>query len=670
MCHFLETNLKGLKLRQIFINSFIFSFGLFISFLFWIQSPFFIFEDTKFFFPISILLIILLSLIFSTIFTFLLNLNKILSISILLPIIFVIIEYIISKIFYGFPWVSFSLIISSNDFILTIIKYFGTFITSYLVMQVYCLPYLFLKNDNKLKNQSYFLGIILLPIILIIFMNIFINNNINKDKQNLDLEIFQLNTSVDENINNKNTKLNKIKKHIIDSKSELLIFAENDYPFLVQNKNISEIQNLLKQDQVLIIGSTTKDKDNYFNSLLNITSNEVLHFDKKILVPFGEFIPLRKYFNFMDFVVGPNDFTEGKEKRLININDKINYIPVICYEIIFYWKLINNLNFKSNLIINITNDIWFGNYLGPYQHFYLAKLRAVEFNKKLVRVSNNGISGIFDENGKILSHIKLNKAKSQKYTLELSEKNNFFKLHNFFNLYFFIIVLILFIFNFRKKNSTNTYKKRLFGRTKGRSKIKINIQQYFEELKKYSINKLNTNNQYILDIGTGYGETSVFLAKNYPNKIIISCEKYINGNLNLLKNIKNNLLNNIIIYDGNVHDILDNNIKKDYFEMVWIFFPDPWPKKKHFKRRLITNNFLKKIHPYIKQKGEISIVTDSASYIRFILKNIYESKSLYDWRNQNKTYLKMKDYYSLETKFYKKAIKSGKNPSLFILKKI
>ena len=93
------------------------------------------------------------------------------------------------------------------------------------------------------------------------------------------------------------------------------------------------------------------------------------------------------------------DYNVGDKKRIIKINNNISYIPVICYEIIFYWKLVDNINLNSDLIINITNDIWFGKYLGPYQHFYHSKLRAAEIGKPLIRVSNNGISAIFNENG-------------------------------------------------------------------------------------------------------------------------------------------------------------------------------------------------------------------------------------------------------------------------------
>ena len=216
----------------------------------------------------------------------------------------------------------------------------------------------------------------------------------------------------------------------------------------------------------------------------------------------------------------------------------------------------------------------------------------------------------------------------------------------------------------------NKFKNRLFGRTRGRSKKKINIEDYYSLLNKYKIIKLDNNENYILDVGTGYGESSIYLAQNYPSFITIACEKYIDGNLNLIKKIENKEIKNIRIHPGNVYEILEKNQNIEFFKKVWIAFPDPWPKKKHFKRRLINDDFLKTIYPFIKNHGQISIVTDSTSYYRFIIKTIFNSKKQYIWKNQHTSHLNFKDYYSFETKYYKKAIISSRKPSLLILEKI
>lgn len=214
------------------------------------------------------------------------------------------------------------------------------------------------------------------------------------------------------------------------------------------------------------------------------------------------------------------------------------------------------------------------------------------------------------------------------------------------------------------------FKYRVFGRTKGRSNKKINRDEYYAKINKYIFSVPNKNTNYILDIGTGYGESTIFLSNNYKKNTIISCETYMNGNLNLIKKIEINKTTNIKIFPGNVNQLLDNLNPHVCFKFIWILFPDPWPKKKHFKRRLITDNFLKKLNIFLDKNGEIFIATDSYSYSQQILKCIFNIRKTLYWKNQTNMHLGLRDFYELETKFYNKAIISGRKSSIFILKKI
>ena len=216
---------------------------------------------------------------------------------------------------------------------------------------------------------------------------------------------------------------------------------------------------------------------------------------------------------------------------------------------------------------------------------------------------------------------------------------------------------------------SRNYTNRLFGRTRGRRKNKINFKNYYEAVDKYKFKNFNEKLDYILDIGTGYGETSIFFANQYPDNVIISCEKYIDGNITLLKNIEKNKINNIRLHNGNVYDILEN-VNKKLFNLVCIYFPDPWPKNRHAKRRLITSNFLIKLHKILKNNSEVHIATDSTIYVRYILNSIYNCKNYFVWSNQSEMNLHIKDYFDIETKYYKKAINSQRKPSLFILRKL
>ncbi len=451
LCLLLDLNKEDYSTLNIFKKFTIFGFGFFISFLFWVKNPFFVFEETKNFFLVFLLLIILLSIILGLIFTIIFKLGKNIPIIFLIPFMFTSCEYVISIFFYGFPWFTFSLLLSSDEYLLLPIKFFGTFFSSYLVIQILCIPFIFLTKKNFKKELRYFSAFIILPIIFLLISNFNLEKN-NLNIKTINLEIFQLNFKNNDKFLTAEKKLQRIIKHIDQSNADLLIFGENNYPYLLDDLELKTIQDSLKENQTLIIGATRYENNQYYNSLINISSLNVTYFDKKILVPFGEFLPLRDTLTFLESIVGPNNYSKGNVKRIINLSNNINFIPIICYEIVFYWKLINKFNHKGNFIVNITNDFWFGDYLGPYQHFYLTKIRAAEFNKPIIRVSNNGISAVIDNNGVVLNKTQFNKTEKFKHKLLFKENHNFVNFHLIFKIYFFII-FILSIFYYFKKNA-------------------------------------------------------------------------------------------------------------------------------------------------------------------------------------------------------------------------
>ena len=83
----------------------------------------------------------------------------------------------------------------------------------------------------------------------------------------------------------------------------------------------------------MIIGATRYDNNKYYNSLINITPDKVTYFDKQILVPFGEFLPLRGSLTFLESIVGPNNYSKGNTERIISLPNNINFIPVVQDEI-------------------------------------------------------------------------------------------------------------------------------------------------------------------------------------------------------------------------------------------------------------------------------------------------------------------------------------------------
>ena len=120
----------------------------------------------------------------------------------------------------------------------------------------------------------------------------------------------------------------------------------------------------------------------------------------------------------------------------------------ICYEIIFT-DLLQKHEVNQGLIINISEDAWFGNSIGPYQHFSKAIFRAVESNKFIIRSANKGISAIISNNGKIIKSLKNNEIGSLEYKMPILEKDSRNKNDLIFLVLLFTYVLIFLIF---KKN--------------------------------------------------------------------------------------------------------------------------------------------------------------------------------------------------------------------------
>jgi len=216
----------------------------------------------------------------------------------------------------------------------------------------------------------------------------------------------------------------------------------------------------------------------------------------------------------------------------------------------------------------------------------------------------------------------------------------------------------------------NKFKYKLFGRFKGRKK-NIELPLNYENKYNFNIeNDIDKKKYNILDIGSGSGENAIFLSNIYTNSKIITCEIFEDGNINLVNNIVKKNIHNIVLYQGNVLEFLDSLNDVNIFDEIWILFPDPWPKKRHHKRRLISYSFLKTIYKYLKNTGSVNVATDSSSYVESILDTINKAQDLYSWQNQ-RFYQWKYDFLDLpKTKFYKKSLKSNRKSMFFQLNKI
>ena len=120
-------------------------------------------------------------------------------------------------------------------------------------------------------------------------------------------------------------------------------------------------------------------------------------------MPFGEYVPFKKWLPFLGKLVEQvGDFTAGEKGSNLDWGEhRIGML--ICYELIFPYLSRENTRNGANLLVNITNDAWYGRTSAPYQHFSMAVFRAVENRRALARSANTGISGFVDPTGKIIA---------------------------------------------------------------------------------------------------------------------------------------------------------------------------------------------------------------------------------------------------------------------------
>ena len=145
-----------------------------------------------------------------------------------------------------------------------------------------------------------------------------------------------------------------------------------------------------------------------WNSLIALdgAARRVAVYDKARLVPFGEYVPLRSLLAFTQVTGGRLDFSRGPGRRTLSVPGLPPFGPLICYEIIFPGRAVDPHR-RPEWLLNVTNDGWFGDSAGPYQHFAAARMRAVEEGLPVARAANSGISAMIDPYGRVVERLGL-----------------------------------------------------------------------------------------------------------------------------------------------------------------------------------------------------------------------------------------------------------------------
>ena len=193
-------------------------------------------------------------------------------------------------------------------------------------------------------------------------------------------------------------------------------------------------------------------------------------------------------------------------------------------------------------------------------------------------------------------------------------------------------------------------KKLYFGRIKSRkiSKFKENNLKSF--LKKNDINKLNLKKKLLLEIGIGMGENLIYLSKKNVEKNIIGVDPFKNGMVNVSDYCMNYNIKNIYLYPFVFQKFL-NKFKKFRFNTIYILFPDPWPKKRHHKRRIVNDRFLRQIFKILKTNGKVFFSTDNYDYFKNVKTILQKFRKI--------KIKKVKKIITIKTKYFLKAERKG-----------
>lgn len=195
---------------------------------------------------------------------------------------------------------------------------------------------------------------------------------------------------------------------------DMIVWPETSVPFILTERAdaLVALGELVQEGQVLLVGAVRVEGESqgssgrYYNAVVAINAEGETYdaVDKVRLVPFGEYLPMSDLLGRLgmrQLVQSVSAFSPGGPRRAIETVNGVRALPFICYEIIFP-GIAGNGDADADLILNVTNDAWFGDTPGPYQHFRQAQIRAVEAGRPLVRAANNGISGVVDAYGRIV----------------------------------------------------------------------------------------------------------------------------------------------------------------------------------------------------------------------------------------------------------------------------
>ena len=457
--------------KSLFKYGWYFGFGYFLFSLYWIAISLTFDQSFKFLIPVAIILLPACLAIFYGLMAYLYSIfysKNVTSSFFIFSILFGTIEFIRGSVLTGFPWNLIAFSFSNNIYFIQILSIIGTYSFNLICISLFTIPAVFILRDSN-KEIMVCIFFILVSSGFLIFGNIKDNNfnSLESIKNSHTIKVISPNISLDK-FYSKEDEL-KIINELIElsssTKTEPTIFLwpEGIIPdsYLKDMSIYKDLfSNNFGEDDLIIMGlkseETKNDKSLIFNSMavFNNKLDLIESYNKVNLVPFGEFIPFENILSIIGFKTVTNNyqsFSSGDVRTPLNIkNNKIdiNLLPLICYEIIYSGKLSSDNNF--DYIVNISEDGWFGNSVGPKQHFTHSIFRSIETGKYIIRSANNGISAIINPMGIIEQKVDFGTTGYIAFNESKLIKTTFFNIYGNQIFLMLILIYIFLIFSFNK----------------------------------------------------------------------------------------------------------------------------------------------------------------------------------------------------------------------------
>ncbi|WP_162409726.1 apolipoprotein N-acyltransferase [Acuticoccus sediminis] len=229
----------------------------------------------------------------------------------------------------------------------------------------------------------------------------------------------------------------------------VVVWPETALPFIYRTPSLEQydLARALGPGRTLITGAVELERtdagERATNSIfvINEDGERIDRYDKAHLVPFGEYLPFSGVLSWLGLdalAAGSSEFASGDPRDILQVPGLPDARPLICYEAIFAQPSGGN---RPKWIVNLTNDAWFGDTPGPYQHLRLVRLRAIESGLPTVRVANTGLSGLIDPYGRVMNEILLNQLAFRDISLSESVSTLYSRVGN--GPFFLIVALLL-----------------------------------------------------------------------------------------------------------------------------------------------------------------------------------------------------------------------------------